>query len=205
MRAVAYGLAIDLLQLLDEIRAMAGTGLTYATDPYDRERYERLRELAVEGYAAALALPPEDVRDRLGRDLGYVTSKVGADAAIFDDRDRLLLVQRADDGCWGLVSGWVDVGEDPAVTVVREIGEEIGLVGTIDALVGVYGRQASADHGPHGAVAVVYLCSVAPGETTLSHEVLAARYRAIDEVERWHKNHEHYAREALAYREAHRP
>jgi ADP-ribose pyrophosphatase YjhB (NUDIX family) len=183
---------------------MAGTGLTYATDPYDRERYERLRELAVEGYAAALALPPEDVRARLARDLGYVTSKVGADAAIFDGEDRLLLVQRADDKCWGLVSGWVDVGEDPAVTVVREIGEEIGLVGTVDALVGVYGRQASADHGPHGAVAVVYLCSVAPGDVTLSHEVLDARYRSVDEVERWHKNHEHYAREALAYHRTHR-
>jgi ADP-ribose pyrophosphatase YjhB (NUDIX family) len=181
---------------------MAGTGLTYATDPYDRERYTRLAELAAEGYAAALSLPPEEVRGRLARDLGYVTSKVGADAAIFDPEDRLLLVQRADDHCWGLVSGWVDVGEDPAVTVVREIGEEIGLAGTIEALVGVYGRQASSDHGPHGAVAVVYLCSVAPGEVVLSHEVLDAAYRHIDDVEVWHKNHEHYAREALAFRAA---
>jgi ADP-ribose pyrophosphatase YjhB (NUDIX family) len=183
---------------------MAGTGLTYATDPYDRERYERLFELAAQGYAAALSLPPEAVRARLAADLGYVTTKVGADAAIFDADDRILLVRRADDRRWGLVSGWVDVGEDPAVTAVREVGEEIGLTATIDALVGVYGRQASAEYGPHGAVAVVYLCSVEPAPFRLSHEVLDARYRAIDEVEAWHKNHEHYAREALAFRASRR-
>src|SRR5262245_56099183 len=179
---------------------MARIGLTYATDPYDRERYERLLDLASAGYGIALSLPPQEVRARLAADLGYVTSKVGADGAIFDDSDRLLLVQRADDRCWGLVSGWVDVGEDPTVTVVREIGEEIGMTATVDALVNVFGRQASAEHGPHGAVAVVYLCSVEPGEVTLSHEVLDAAYRDIDSVDRWHKNHEDYARAALAFR-----
>jgi ADP-ribose pyrophosphatase YjhB (NUDIX family) len=131
-----------------------------------------------------------------------VTSKVGADAAIFDDQDRVLLVQRSDDHTWGLVSGWVDSGEDPAETVVREVREEVGLEATIDALVNVYGRQASSDHGPHGTVGVVYLCSVAPGAPTLSHEVLDAQYRDIDSVDDWHKNHEHYARAALAFRRA---
>ena len=50
-------LRIDFLALFDELRAMAGTGLTYATDLYDRERYQHLFELAAAGYAAALSLP----------------------------------------------------------------------------------------------------------------------------------------------------
>jgi ADP-ribose pyrophosphatase YjhB (NUDIX family) len=200
---VTYGLRIDLLHLLDELQAISRTGLMYATDPYDRERYERLLTLAVEGYSEALALPPEEVRARLAADLGYVTSKVGADAAIFDDSDRILLVQRSDDHCWGLVSGWVDAGEDPAETIVREVREEVGLEATIDALVDVFGRQASSGHGPHGAVGIVYLCSIAPGEPTISHEVLDVAYRDIDSVEDWHKNHLVYARAALAYRRAH--
>ncbi len=183
---------------------MARIGLTYATDPYDRERYERLLVLASEGYGNALSLPPGEVRARLAKDLGYVTSKVGADGAIFDDSDRLMLVQRADDHCWGLVSGWVDVGEDPADTVVREIREEIGLTATVDALIDVFGRQASAEHGPHGTVGIVYLCSVEPGELVLSHEVVDAGYRDIDSVDRWHKNHGDYARAALAFRQARR-
>ena len=149
-----------------------------------------------------MTLPPEEVRARLAADLGYVTSKIGADAAIFDSEDRILLVQRSDDQCWGLVSGWVDSGEDPAETIVREVREEVGLDATIEALVDVFGRQASSEYGPHGAVAVVYLCTVGPGEPSLSHEVLDAQYRAIDSVPDWHKNHEEYARAALAFRRA---
>ena len=65
---------MDLLHLLDELQAVARTGLEYATDPYDRERYTRLLDLAVEGYAEALSLPEPEIRARLARDLGYVTA-----------------------------------------------------------------------------------------------------------------------------------
>ena len=135
---------------------------------------------------------------RLARDLGYVTAKVGADAAIFDADDRVLLVHRADDEAWGLISGWVDVGETPATTVVREVREEVGLDATIVALVDALGRPAGTEYGTHAVVSVVYLCTVAPGEITISHESLAAAYRAIDDVEVWHANHEHLAHLALA-------
>jgi ADP-ribose pyrophosphatase YjhB (NUDIX family) len=197
LHGVAYGLRIDLLHVLDELQAVARTGLHYATDPYDRERYERLLTLAVDGYAEALELPPATVRARLAEDLGYVTAKVGADAAIFDDDDRILVIRRSDDGCWGLVSGWVDSGESPAETIVREVREEVGLDATVTALVDVIGRPASAVDGPHGIVGVLYLCTVAPGEITISHEVLEAGYYDIDDVGPWHKNHETYARLAL--------
>jgi 8-oxo-dGTP pyrophosphatase MutT (NUDIX family) len=194
---------MDLLHLLDELQSVARTGLVYATDPYDRERYTRLLDLAVEGYSEALSLPEPEVRARLARDLGYVTAKVGAEAAIFDDDDRILLIQRSDDHCWGLVSGYVDAGESPAETIVREVAEEIGLDATILGLVDVFGRRASVMNGPHGTVGVLYLCSVAPGEPRISHEVLDARYWDIDAVDPWHKNHQDYALAALAYRRAH--
>jgi ADP-ribose pyrophosphatase YjhB (NUDIX family) len=98
------------------------------------------------------------------------------------------------------VSGYVDAGESPADTIVREVREEIGLEATIEALVEVFGRRASARNGPHGTVGILYLCTVAPGELTLSHEVLDARYWEIDAVKLWHKNHEVYARAALEFR-----
>jgi len=199
---VAYGLRIDLLHVLDELQAVGRTGLRSADDPYDRERYERLLALAVEGYAEALELPPAEVRARLAADLGYVTAKVGAEAAIFDDQDRILLIRRSDDQTWGLISGYVDAGESPAETIVREVREEVGLDATVVALVDVFGRPASALNGPHGTVGILYLCTVAPGEVTLSHETLDARYWDIDAVEPWHKNHRDYARAALAFRSA---
>ena len=184
---------IDRLTLLDELRAIAQTGLHYATDPYDRERCTRLLALATAGYAEALDLPEPEVRARLARDLGYVSAKVGADAAIFDDDDRMLMVLRADDETWGLISGWVDPGESPAETVVREVREEVGLEATVVALVEAHGRAASAQNGPHAVVSVVFLCTVAQGPTTTSHESLAAEYRALESVERWHANHQELA------------
>ena len=35
----------DILPLLDELQTIARNGLTYATNPYDEERYRRLLEL----------------------------------------------------------------------------------------------------------------------------------------------------------------
>lgn len=182
---------IDRLELLDQIQAIARTGLHYTTDPYDRERCTRLLDLATRGYAEALDLPEPDVRARLTAETGYVTAKLGADAAIFDDQDRVLLVHRADDRKWGLVSGFVDPGETPADTIVREVAEEVGLDATIVELVDAVGRPANSGYGPHGLVAIVFLCTVAPGEIVISHESVDARYRHIEEVpaEDWHANH----------------
>src|SRR5690348_8710319 len=70
---------MDILPLLDELRTIALNGLNYTENPYDRERYERLLALASQYYGQAVNLPPEEARQRLAAELGYVTPKVGAD------------------------------------------------------------------------------------------------------------------------------
>jgi ADP-ribose pyrophosphatase YjhB (NUDIX family) len=185
---------MDHLALLDEIQSIARTGLNYSTDPYARAHYTRLLELAATHYARALDLPAPDVRARLQGELGSITPKVGADAAIFDDAGRILLVERADDRCWGLPAGWVEPNEAPVRTVVREVREEVGLEVEPLQLVDVMFRPASTEYGPHAVVSVVYLCEVHGGEIELSHEVLEARYWLIDDVPIWHKDHLKFAR-----------
>src|SRR5687767_10021748 len=78
-------------------------------------------------YGKALDMPASEVRARLQGELGSITPKVGADAAIFDEEGRILLVQRSDDRCCGLPAGWVDPNEAPANTVRREAREEMNL------------------------------------------------------------------------------
>jgi 8-oxo-dGTP pyrophosphatase MutT (NUDIX family) len=46
----------DILAVLDEVRAIARTGLHYCDDPFDRARYERLLELAAQEYDDRLLL-----------------------------------------------------------------------------------------------------------------------------------------------------
>ena len=135
---------------------------------------------------------------RFAREVGCITPKVGADAAILDEEGHLLLVERADDHCWGLVSGWVEPNEHPADTVVREAREEVGLDIAVDDLVGVFARPASSASGPHSVVSVVYRATVTGGElVTQPHEVLSARWWSVDDVPVWHLDHERLARAAL--------
>jgi len=143
------------------------------------------------------------VRARFAKDVGYVTAKVGADAAIFDEHDRVLLVRRVDDGKWGLIAGWIDANETPEETAVREVAEEVGLTARVNRLVGVFGRHAGEHGNPHSVVSILYLCDVIGGELRAQpHEVHEIAWKAIEDVDNWHHHHETLARAA---REARRP
>ena len=154
---------MDILPLLDELQTIARNGLNYTTNPYDRERFERLLALATKYYGESLDLPPDAVRHRLVGELGYITPKVGADAAIFDREGRILLVRRSDDGLWCLPCGWVEPNESPEEAAVREAREETGLEVQSQQLVGVFTRKPNVGFGPHSAIAIVYLCDVVGG------------------------------------------
>jgi ADP-ribose pyrophosphatase YjhB (NUDIX family) len=184
---------MDPMPLLDEIQTIARDGLHYASNPYDRERYQRLLELVSLAYGQALAMPPAAVRERFAAELGQITPKVGADAAIFDDEGRILLMLRSDDEKWCLPCGWVGPCEAPAEAAVRETREETGLDVRTVRLVDVFTRLPSAENGPHTMIAVVYLCEVLGGELRGSHEGHDLRYWRIEEVPVWHATHRTYA------------
>jgi len=187
---------MELLPLLDELRTIARNGLTYAQNEYDRQRYERLLELTSRQYGDYLDLPSGLVKERLQAELGYITPKIGADAAIFDNEGRILLHQRADDRRWCLPCGWLEPNESPQEAAVREAWEETGLHVRPVQLVGVYTRPPDPAWGLYTMVAVCFLCQVIGGELTLSHEGLDLRYWRLEEVTEWHANHALYAQAA---------
>lgn len=194
----------DILPLLDEIRTIAQNGLTFADNPYDRERYERLMDLASQWYGQSLDLPPERTRERLAAELGYITPKVGTEAAIFDAEGRILLVRRADDRRWGLPGGWLEPNESPADGAAREVREETGLEVSATALIDVFGRTAGSRDFPHGLVAILYACAVVGGTVQTSHETLEVQYWHVADVTEWHGRHRTYAEAAQAWWTRHR-
>jgi ADP-ribose pyrophosphatase YjhB (NUDIX family) len=196
---------MDIFTLLDQIRIIARNGLKYTQDLYDRERYERLLNIASETYSELLDVSTEAVRQRFMDEMGHITLKVGTDAAIFNQCGEILLMERADGSGWCLPCGWVEPGEAPAEAILREVREETGLEVTIRQLVGVFTRKASAKNGPHAMIAVVHLCEVTGGTLTLSHEGLDLRYWPIDAVQNWHATHEKYARAAYTMWKADHP
>ena len=188
----------DVIGLAEEVQAIGRAGLHFSDDPFDRDRYQRLVDLATRTYVQMSPVDNPALMARFAREVGCITPKVGADAAVLDGAGRLLLVERADDHCWGLVSGWVEPNEHPAETVVREAKEEVGLDIVVDDLVGVFARPASSASGPHSVVSVVYRATITGGELAPQpHEVLSARWWEVDEVPAWHLDHERLARAAL--------
>ena len=147
------------------LQAMAQTGLTYARDPYDIERYGTLRRIAAEIAAGGAAEPEVDRLDSaFASEVGYATPKVDVRGAVFDERDRLLLVRERSDGKWTLPGGWADVGSSPGENVTREIFEEAGFETRAVRLLAVYDR-ARHGHPPmlHSVYKMFFLCEIVGG------------------------------------------
>lgn len=189
---------MDTFTLLEEVQTIARNGLNYTQNPYDRERYERLLELSRENYSELLGAPSAEIQTKFRGELGHITPKLGADAAIFDAQGHILLMNRADGGGWCLPCGFVEPNERPVDTAVRETLEETGLEVRVRRLVGVFTHPANQKTGLHSLSAVVHLCEVLGGKLTLSHEGLELRYWPLEEVPRWAFEHEKEARAAYA-------
>ncbi len=188
---------MDLYGFLEEVSAIARIGLLHTDNTWDRDRYERLLSLTLEVQAEALDLAPAELRGALAADIGYVTPKVGAEVAVFDEEGRALLVQLPD-GAWAMPGGFVDPGESPAEAAVREGFEETGIELEIVELVDAFFRPASARTSGFSLVAIVYLCRAIGGGLQVSHEHNDLGYRAIDDVELWRGAHKE--RLAVAHR-----
>jgi ADP-ribose pyrophosphatase YjhB (NUDIX family) len=109
-----------------ELRAIAQIGLTFCKDPFDRQRFERIRELGASLIARGGEENLEKVLGLFQQDAGYATPKVDVRGAAFRD-GKVLMVREISDGCWTLPGGWADVNQTPAECVVREIAEESGF------------------------------------------------------------------------------
>jgi len=81
-------------------------------------------------------------------------------AALVDEKKRVLLQQRAPGramaGLWEFPGGKVEPGELPEAALVRELGEELGIRVSTDALVPAC--FASAPIGERHMILLLYIC-----------------------------------------------
>jgi ADP-ribose pyrophosphatase YjhB (NUDIX family) len=187
------------LSFLDELRSIAQIGLHYATDPYDRERYERLLELSAIRYSELSGLPPETILERFRAETGHVTPKVGLDGAVFNDEGKILLVRRSDDLRWCLPCGFPEAGETPREGIEREIREETGLETVAEEVIDVDTRLAGEYGAPHTLYIPVFLCRVTGGTLATSDETPEVGFFDPSEITEWHRDHEARALKATAY------
>lgn len=65
------------------------------------------------------------LREKVGNDPLWMSGITAV--VVTADRDRVLVVRRADTGAWTPVTGIIDPGEQPATAAVREVLEEAGV------------------------------------------------------------------------------
>ncbi len=146
--------ASQLNTWIEQVKAIAQTGLAFSPPTYDRERYEELLHLAARMAATNESMRPDEEASRVLYERwrgavepgvrGYVTPKVGVGAAVFDDQDRILLIQRPT-GEWLYPTGWSDVGYTAAGVAVKEVREETGLIAKPIRLIAVFDLRSLAD------------------------------------------------------------
>jgi ADP-ribose pyrophosphatase YjhB (NUDIX family) len=124
------------------LQALAQTGLTFATDPFDQERYHAVQTIAAE-MISEHTVDGDAARElaRLAAETGYATPKVDVRGVVFDPAGQILLVRERSDGNWTLPGGWADVGSSPTENIEREIREEAGYDTHAVKLLAVYDRN----------------------------------------------------------------
>jgi ADP-ribose pyrophosphatase YjhB (NUDIX family) len=167
------------------LSALAQSGLTFGDSDYDLDRYRQVGRLAAELLAVISGQPAAELAVELGRDSGYATPKIDVRGAIFDERERVLLMREKTDGRWSLPGGWADPGDAPSAAVTREILEETGYHSSAVKLIACWDRdlQGNLPPLPVHVYKLFFLCrrdgAVQPPSTL---ETLEVGWFGLDEL-----------------------
>ncbi len=165
-----------------ELKAIAQIGLTFNRDPYDRARYERIRELAAGVIAAGSGHDGHALLEAFRAETGYATPKVDVRAAAFD-AGRILLVREVSDGAWTLPGGWADVNESPSISAVREVFEESGFEARAVKLAAVYDyRKRNRPQALDSIYKLFFICELTGGSARPSIETSEVAFFARHEL-----------------------
>lgn len=169
------------LQWAVELQGLAQAGLYYGENPFDRERYQRIRDIAAEMLAYKTEIPLDKVRELFCSETGYQTPKLDTRAAIFQG-DKILLVKERN-GKWSLPGGWVDVNVSVKENAIKEVKEEAGLDVTADLVIAVQDREKhNKPVYAYKVCKVFVLCSVTGGGFQENLETEESRYFGLDEL-----------------------
>ncbi len=161
---------MNWIEWTQRLAAIAQSGLTYARDPFDIERYAELRRLAADVIAEHTGRPALDIDAYFSQEAGYATPKIDVRGVIFQ-ADQILLVRERSDGGWTLPGGWADALDSPSTAIEREIREEAGYEARATKILAVFDRNRH----PHPAQAfnvwkIFIRCEIVGGAPATSLE-----------------------------------
>jgi ADP-ribose pyrophosphatase YjhB (NUDIX family) len=136
------------LRWAQRLQAIAQTGLAFAENDFDRQRYIQIRDIAAEMLAAGSDGEIGKIQSLYDGQAGYATPKLDVRGVVFHQDKILLVREKLDGGRWTLPGGWADVGESPGLATEREIQEEAGYQARAVKLLAFYDRNKHG-HPPY--------------------------------------------------------
>lgn len=170
------------LQWAMTLQAEAQSGLAYAKNPFDIERYEKMRDLAVEIMNEYSQAGSDRVRTMFASETGYQTPKVDVRGAVIKDDKILLVHEKLGDGNWSLPGGWADVGLSVKQNIEKEMREEAGLVVTAKRVVAIYDWLKSIHEAPFSMYKIVMLCEAESGHFEANTETSETGFFTLDDL-----------------------
>ena len=113
----------------------------------------------------------------------FTDPKVGVGVLVMQE-GKLLLVQRImspEIGKWSIPAGFLDYGEDPRETAVREVLEETNLTVEITGLVDVYYNRDAVTQGG-ASIFILYSAKLLGGRLQAGDDAKAAKFFGPDEL-----------------------
>ena len=111
-----------------------------------------------------------EIRTSAGHQLLYLP---GVSVIVFDDEGRVLLGERADTGCWAIIGGIPEPGEQPADAAVREVHEETAVRCVPERIVLVQAMERPVTY-PNGDVCqfmdICFRCRAVGGQARVNDE-----------------------------------
>ncbi|WP_238726993.1 NUDIX hydrolase N-terminal domain-containing protein [Diplocloster modestus] len=164
-----------------ELQFIGQAGITYSRDPFDLERFARIREIAAEILHMQSGVPLAKVKDLFCNETGFQTPKMDTRAAIFQD-GRILLVKERD-GTWSMPGGWVDVNQSIRTNTVKEVEEEAGLCVVPSRLIAVQDRNLhNTPPYAYGILKAFVQCEIVEGQFVENIETQESRFFGPDEL-----------------------
>ena len=164
-----------------ELQSLAQAGLTYGKDIFDRERYERIREISAEIMAYKTDIPVQKVKDLFCNETGYQTPKLDTRAAIFQNGKILLVKENS--GKWSLPGGGGDVNGSGKGNGSREVEEEAGVDVTADKVIAIQDRSKhNLPVYAYGVCKIFVLCTIIGGAFKENIETTGFAYFSENEL-----------------------
>lgn len=165
-----------------QLQSIAQAGLSFAENQYDLDRYQKIRNLAVEILHEYTDISHEKIRNLFAGESGYQTPKVDIRASVFKD-DKILLVREKVDGAWSLPGGWADVDTSVSESAGRECLEEAGARVIPRRIIAIHHANRHTNNAyPYTIYKIFVECELIENDFKANTETLDARFFSIDSL-----------------------